>query len=109
MSIPEGFVRVARLADLRKGRGTQVIVGDHPVALWLLDGTVHAIDGICPHQHVPTMHSGVLEGNTVACPMHGWTFRLEDGSEVEGNGRIRTFRVLVEKGEVYVEGVKPSW
>ena len=109
MSIPEGFIRVARLSDLRPGRGTQVTVGERPVALWLVEGTVYAIDGICPHQHVPTMHIGVLDGNAVICPMHGWTFRLEDGGEVEGNGRIATFRVLVEKGEVFVEAMKPTW
>jgi nitrite reductase/ring-hydroxylating ferredoxin subunit len=108
MSVPEGFVRVAALADLRPGRGTQVLVDHHPVALWVVEGDVHAIDGLCPHQHIPTMHLGIPEGNAVACPMHGWTFRLDSGEEIDGNGRIPKYEVLVEQGEVFVGGRVPS-
>jgi nitrite reductase (NADH) small subunit len=108
MSAPDGFIRVARLADLRPGRGTQVLLDDHPVALWLVEGTVYAIDGLCPHQHIPTMHLGIPEENSVTCPMHGWTFRLDTGEEIDGNGRIPKYEILVEQGDVFVRGRVPS-
>lgn len=104
MSVPEGYVRVARLTDLREGRGKQVLVDDRPLALWLVEGVVHAIDGLCPHQHIPTMHMGILEGKAVVCPMHGWTFHLESGEEIDGNGRIGRYEVRVEQGDVFVGG-----
>jgi len=109
MSAPEGYLRVASRSDLPEKRGRMVIVGDDEVALWKVDGTVYAVDNLCPHQHAPALHMGRLSGLTISCPMHGWTFSLLDGREESGFGRVRTRRVIVEEDDVYVEELRPSW
>jgi nitrite reductase/ring-hydroxylating ferredoxin subunit len=109
MSTPEGFARVARLADLPEKRGKMVRLGDRDIALWRVDGRVYAVDDLCPHQHFPTMHLAQREGVTVTCPMHGWTFSLEDGVEMNGRGKLATYRVQVDGDEVYVEERHSSW
>jgi nitrite reductase (NADH) small subunit len=109
MSAPEGFVKVGMLTDLAEHRGRCVRVGDDEVALWRVEGQIFAISNVCPHQHVSGLHMGVLKGLTVACPMHGWTYSLETGAVEEGEGRVKTYRVLVVEDEIYLERPRPSW
>ena len=96
------FVRVARLADLTEHRGMRVVVCENEIALWYVQGRVFAVGDVCAHQHVPTIHEGVLSGLTVTCPRHGWTYSLESGKAVEGDGCLPVYPVKVEKGEVFV-------
>lgn len=96
----ERWIVVARAEDLREGRGLRCRVGDDEVALWQVDGLCYALSAVCAHHHVPTLHEGIREGLTIACPLHGWTYSLETGRSVSGNGRVRTYPVKVEKGEI---------
>ena len=96
----ERWIVVARAEDLREGRGLRCRVGDDEVALWQVDGRYFALSAVCAHHHVPTLHEGIREGLTIACPLHGWTYSLETGRAVTGNGRVRTYPVKVENGEI---------
>ncbi len=109
ISAPEGFVKVGRVTDLAEKRGTRVKVGDEEVALWRVEGKIFAISNVCPHQHVSGLHMGVLRGLSVACPMHGWTYSLETGAVQEGEGKVKTYRVLVVGNEIYLEEPRPLW
>ena len=97
------FERVARLSDLAEGKGARVKLGDDEIALWRVRGKVYAIANLCSHQHYSELHRGILSGLTVACPMHGWTYSLETGIALTGNGRVRTYRVKLEGDDVYLE------
>ena len=101
--MPAGFVRVAKASDLPERRCRKFAVGDEQIALWRVGGRFYAVSDFCAHQHAPTIHRGMLSGLTVTCPLHGWTFSLETGAAETGDGRLRTFRVLVEDDAVYVE------
>lgn len=96
------FVKVAHLAELSNRRGRLVRVGGREIALWRVDGRVYAIDNVCPHQHFSMLHQGTLNGILLTCPMHGWTFSLEDGRATTGNGRAKTYQVKVEGGSVFL-------
>jgi nitrite reductase (NADH) small subunit len=109
MSALEGYSRVAAFSDLPEKKGRMVLVADEEVALWKVDGTVYAVNNLCPHQHAPALHIGHLSGLSVSCPMHGWTFSLLDGREESGFGRVHTRRVIVEGDDVYVEELRQSW
>lgn len=107
------FVRVARFSGIAEGRGVRVTLGDDEIALWRVRGMVYAIGNVCSHQHFSELHRGILSGLTVACPMHGWTYSLETGIALSGNGRVRKYEVRVEGDEVYValpaRGDEPPW
>jgi NAD(P)H-dependent nitrite reductase small subunit len=103
------FVKVARISDLPGHRGKLVRVGDEEIALWRVNGKVYAISNVCPHQHFSMLHQGALEGIHVTCPMHGWTFSLEDGNPSSGNGRAKTYQVRVVGEDVFVERPKNKW
>ena len=113
MSGGPAVVRVARLSDIAEGKSARVKLGDDEIALWRVRGKLYAIGNVCSHQHFSELHRGILSGLTVACPMHGWTYSLETGIALSGNGKVRTYNVKVEGDDVYIElplrGSEPQW
>lgn len=109
MSAPDGFVKVGKIADFAEKRGRCVKIGVQEIALWRVEGKLFAISNVCPHQHVSGLHMGVLRGLSVSCPMHGWTYSLETGTVQEGEGKVKTYRVLVVGDDVYLEEPRLLW
>lgn len=72
------WTRLTRVDDCPPGTGTEVVAGDRVIALFNVDGTFHALDGVCPHQGGP-LGEGVLAGCVVSCPWHGWQFDVRTG------------------------------
>jgi NAD(P)H-dependent nitrite reductase small subunit len=97
------FVKVGKTSSVPDGKSRRVKVGEFDIALWRVRGKFYAIDNICAHQHFAMLHQGILEGLTVACPMHGWTFSLETGRATIGNGKLKTYAVKVVGEDVWVE------
>ena len=103
----DNFVRVARVQDVPVGRSKRVFLGDEELALWHTKDRWFAVNNVCSHQHIAALHEGILEGERVRCPMHGWTYALATGREIAGNGRIRTYEVRLVEGDVFV-GPSPA-
>lgn len=85
LGIPDqanGFVTVTRVDAVPAGRGRQVTVNGRWVALFNVDGTFHAIDGICLHRGGP-LAEGHLTQCIVTCPWHGWQFDVTTGALVQ--------------------------
>lgn len=96
------FVKVAQMSDLQPGIGRMIEVRGQEVALFNISGKVHAITNLCPHQGGP-LSEGHLEGNTVICPWHNWSFDVATGvSPVNPRAKIQTFPVKVEGSDIYV-------
>lgn len=69
---------VCKLADCPPGTCREAVAGDRIVALFNVDGELHALDGVCPHQGGP-LGKGNLQGHVVTCPWHGWQFDVRNG------------------------------
>jgi nitrite reductase (NADH) small subunit len=100
--MPQRRIRVAALSELSARRGRKVVVEGDDVALWLIEGNVYALGNVCAHQHVSALHQGLVQDLEITCPMHGWVYSLVSGHAVEGSGRVRVYRAVIEKGEVFV-------
>jgi len=48
------------------------------IALFNLDGQIHALDNTCPHAGGP-LGEGTIEGEHITCPWHGWKFHIPTG------------------------------
>jgi nitrite reductase (NADH) small subunit len=96
-------VHVGEVADFPQGRGRRVTAGNKDIAIWHVEGVLYALTASCPHQHHSVMHEGILNGRSITCPMHGWTFSLADGKASPGDGRLRMYPVGIEDGQVFVE------
>jgi len=73
------FVTVAKVGDIPEGQGTAFPVGEKVVAVFNDGGTYYAINDHCPHMG-SSLAEGQLENGIVACPWHGWRFRVSDGA-----------------------------
>ena len=103
------FIRVAIVSEIPERKCKLIVLEDEHVGLWRVNGRIYAINNICPHQHISSLHQGTLEGLCVTCPMHGWTFSLETGAATFGTGQAKTYRVSVEGGNVFVEKPVGFW
>jgi nitrite reductase/ring-hydroxylating ferredoxin subunit len=94
------FVRVAAESELPIGSSKEVELQGRIVALFNVGGRILALDGICPHAGGP-LSEGIVEGQTVTCPWHGWQFDLATGQNVVNSKCVqRCYQVRVEGGEI---------
>ena len=96
------YIRVAKLSEIREHRGKLVVVNGEDLALFQRDGKVYALSNVCAHQHFSKLHEGEIQGLTVTCPMHGWTYDMVSGRAINGNGKVQSFIVHVQGEDVYV-------
>ena len=97
------FVKVAKKNEIPDDSGKLVQVNGQDIALFKVEGKVHAIYSVCPHQGGP-LDEGGLDGKVATCPWHGWQFDVTTGL-CEFNPSIKqpVFKVKEEGEDVYVE------
>jgi len=97
-------VRVASLAEVPPGTGRQVQVSGRALAIYNLEGIMHAIDGTCTHRGGP-LGEGALVGNVVTCPWHGARFDVTTGAVLgpPAPQGVISHRVTVEGDSIFVE------
>jgi nitrite reductase (NADH) small subunit len=84
------------------GKVAEAEVQGVAVCLANVNGTLSALDNVCPHRQGP-LGQGWLEGEAVVCPWHSWTFSLKTGlSEYPVHERVDVFAVRVEGEDVMV-------
>ncbi len=100
---PEEWADAIAEGELAEGQPRTADVGGTTIMLVRAGGEVHALEDRCSHRGGP-LHEGELDGDTVACPWHGTTFCLKDGTVRRGPGtypqpaydtRVRDGRVAV--------------
>ena len=97
------WIRVASVAECPPGQSLEVVVGDRICALFNVDGTYYALDGVCPHQGGP-LGKGDLQGTTVTCPWHGWQFDACTGQHRLSQSLCQPrFAVRVEADSILVD------
>lgn len=63
---------------------------------------VFALADRCPHQGGP-LSQGLVSGDTVTCPLHGWTIALDSGCACAPDvGCARRYPVRLRAGEVWL-------
>lgn len=72
------WIHIADLNDCPPGACLELVAEDRMVALFNVEGTFYALDGVCPHQGGP-LGKGSLSGAVVTCPWHGWQFDVRTG------------------------------
>jgi nitrite reductase (NADH) small subunit len=101
-SIMPHWIQICRVDDCPPGTAKELVAEGRIVALFNVHGTLHALDGVCPHQGGP-LGQGQLQGCIVTCPWHGWQFDVASG-ENQINSRIvqPRFAVRVEGDSILV-------
>lgn len=73
------------------------------VAVFNIDGAIHAIEDACTHDG-GELASGELDGDIITCPRHGARFSVRSGEVLAPPAyeSLRVFPVRVEQGIVQV-------
>ncbi|HIG96924.1 MAG TPA: Rieske 2Fe-2S domain-containing protein [Candidatus Aenigmarchaeota archaeon] len=96
------FIKVANINDLKPGECKAVNVNGTEIALFNVDSVFHAVENSCPHKGGP-LGEGILDGEIVSCPWHGWRFNVVTGnSPVMPTAHLKKFEVKVEGEDVLV-------
>ena len=97
------MILVGSLDDIPLGEAVRVDA-EVPIAVFNVDGELFAIDDTCTHQDA-SLADGWLDGCAVECPLHASCFDLRTGkvSGPPAKTPVRTHRVVVQDGMVYVQ------
>lgn len=97
------LVKVAIIADIPRGEGRVYNIQGKEIAIFHLEnGEVRAIDGRCPHRNGPLVH-GILSGETILCPLHGWKICLQTGQAVGEDGHVTVYPVRMHEGQIFLD------
>jgi 3-phenylpropionate/trans-cinnamate dioxygenase ferredoxin subunit len=96
------MIPVCAVGDLPDGEAVRV-EAEVPIAVFNVEGAFYAIDDTCTHQDA-SLADGWLEGCAVECPLHASCFDLRTGEPTGPPAKkpVRTHKVVVEDGQVYV-------
>jgi nitrite reductase/ring-hydroxylating ferredoxin subunit len=73
------------------------------VAIFNIGGNFYAISNICAHQGGP-LSEGILEGNVVTCPWHGWKYDVLNGRSLHSGGdSVKSYKIRVISNKLYVD------
>jgi nitrite reductase (NADH) small subunit len=90
------------LEEIPVGEGRTYAVEGAQVAVFRLrDGTLRAIDALCPHRGGP-LADGLIDERVVVCPLHGHTFDMCTGVEAGGGLSVRSYPVSAADGVIRI-------
>ena len=91
----EGRANLGPLSQVPPGEGRNFRIGALRIAVFhTRQGAVFASQAECPHRVGP-LADGLLGGNTLVCPLHGWKFDLATGQTSNGECGLTTYPVEV--------------
>ena len=73
------------------------------MAVFNVEGSFYALEGICPHQGGP-LGKGQLNGCIITCPWHGWQFDVTSGQQQINHRIVHTsYPTRIEGEELWVQ------
>lgn len=99
------WTKIANLDDIPR-LGARVVkrAGQEDIAVFrTADDKVFALHDKCPHKQGP-LSQGIVHGEKVTCPLHGWNISLSSGNAIEPDeGNTACIGVKLENGEVFLD------
>ena len=101
------FARTAKTNEITPGTIREFQVEGKAIALANVGGKYYAISNTCLHRGGP-LGQGFLEGSTVTCPWHNWTYDVSTGANVVNHDlKVPCYPTRVEDGQVLVQVEQP--
>ncbi|HJS83211.1 MAG TPA: non-heme iron oxygenase ferredoxin subunit [Nitrososphaera sp.] len=102
----EDWIRVCDSKSLKDGEMLDFDHGDSKILLAKSGGNVYATDRICTHAYAD-LSTGILneEENTVTCPLHLSSFKLESGipQNLPAEQPLKTYKVKIQENAIYIK------
>jgi nitrite reductase/ring-hydroxylating ferredoxin subunit len=96
------FIEAAQLDQMAPGTRRVVTVAGKDVALFNVDGNIHAMADTCPHAGA-SLAAGKIDGKIVTCRAHGLKFDVTTGQSpsVPGFG-VASHAVKIRDGKISI-------
>ena len=95
--------KIANINDVPAGNSKLVMVEDIPIALFNLNGQIHAWDNRCPHRGA-SLADGNISNSRIQCKFHLWEFDVETACSLANPAlKVKTFPVSVKNGEIFID------
>lgn len=96
------WIALGSVDQIPLGQGRCFKIGSRSVAIFRnRAGDLFAVDSICPHRQGP-LADGLLGGNTVICPLHGYKFSLTNGGGLDNNLSITRHDLTERSGLLFL-------
>ncbi|KDB51690.1 Rieske (2Fe-2S) domain-containing protein [Sphaerotilus natans subsp. natans DSM 6575] len=97
----ENWIVAAARDDVPEGDVIGVRVDGREIALYEVEGEIHASDNLCTHG-AARMSDGFLEGREIECPLHQGRFDVCTGRALCAplTADLRIYPVRIEGGQV---------
>lgn len=98
------YVKIGKKSELPPaGEAREFNVGEKLICVANVNGTLSALDNVCLHRGGP-LGQGVIDGDKIICPWHGWQFHAATGEAVhDPSAKLRVYPIKVEGDDVLVE------
>ena len=94
--LAEGHAKRVDVGDVLAGTGRQVI-------FCRVEGELHALDSLCPHEGGRITDGPLEEGKYALCPLHRYRFDPRSGAPVGVPcGKAKVYRVRERDGEAEI-------
>ncbi len=101
------FVKIACISQLPPGSVMQAEVAGQSYAICNAGGSVHVLDGICPHAGGP-LGEGALHDYMLVCPWHAWEYDCRTGeNDFDPDIKVKTHTVRLEGDDILID-VQPD-
>jgi nitrite reductase (NADH) small subunit len=96
------FVKIADTNELPGvGEAREFECDSQTICVANVEGSYSAVGNICPHRGGP-LGQGIVEGEKIVCPWHGWEFDLATGNNFyTPNLSVSSFELKVDGESVY--------
>ena len=92
-------MRLGPVDEIPLGEGRTYAVDGEMVAVFRLrDGSLRAVQAVCPHKGGP-LADGQIDLKVVVCPLHLNAFDLTTGCSTTGQPALKTYRVDVDPAD----------
>ena len=98
-----GFARAAKTNEITPGTIREFQVEGKAIAVANVGGKFYAINNTCLHRGGP-LGQGVMDGNIVTCPWHGWQYDVTTG-KIGQNPKVGVdcYAVEVRGEDIFVD------
>ncbi|NUN47948.1 MAG: Rieske 2Fe-2S domain-containing protein [Candidatus Brocadiae bacterium] len=100
-----GWTALEGAALPAEGKLARYEAGGTAICVTRKEGVLHAVGDVCPHRG-GSLSAGHVADGAVVCPLHGWSFRPEDGRSAGiGRGGAAVFEIRESAGRAEVRAV----
>ena len=91
---------IASLHEIPLGEGRTFTVDGEMIAVFRLrDGSVRAVQAVCPHQGGP-LADGQIDLRQLVCPLHLYAWDLKTGCSLSGQPDVAVYPVRIDDDKI---------